>query len=406
MGKSFYDDDSDDRAYKQTVMTCVAAASLVMLIFLAALYYNSAKSKAAKLEESKAQAQAMAEEEERANAEMESLEIGKSNKVSSDYDFWDLYEGTSPSLEEYSTEKKTVKQGKDRHPDGIVQVEEEETSDESEKEDANSRDMLDSLIQGNKIAVLDEKGNRKWYDINENLERNTYDFVSKLKNDGGVFSYEGEQKSSFGIDVSSSQGTIDWSLVKNAGVEFAILRIVSRGYQSGQITIDESFVKNLEEIQKNQLKYGVYVYSQAISELEAIEEANYAVAALAGKKPTYPVVCDVERVESDSARTDSLEKEERTKYVKAFCDTVKSYGYKCAIRAERDMLLTGLDLERLKEYDIWLKAPMKEQGQNTEPDYPDYPYRYTMWQYSDKGNINGISSGANMNLCFVNYEER
>lgn len=406
MGRSFYDDGSDDRAYKQTVMTCVAAASLVMLIFLTALYYNSEKSKAAKLEESKAQAQAMAEEEERANAEMESLEIGKSNKVSSDYDFWDLYEGDLPSQEDNLTEKKSVKHGKEKQPDRIVQSEEEDTSNESEEEEANTHEALDSLIQGNKIAVLDEKGNRKWYDMNEKLERNTYDFANKLKNDGGVFSYEGEQKSSFGIDVSSSQGTIDWSLVKNAGVEFAILRIVSRGYQSGQITIDESFVKNWEGIKNNQLKYGVYVYSQAISELEAIEEANYAVAALAGEKPTYPVVCDVERIESDSARTDSLEKEERTKYVKAFCDTVKSYGYKCAIRAERDMLLTGLDLEKLKEYDIWLKAPMKEQSQNTKPDYPDYPYRYTMWQYSDKGTINGISSGVNMNLCFVNYEER
>ena len=176
-----------------------------------------------------------------------------------------------------------------------------------------------------------------------------------------------------------------------------MLRLGSRGYGTGKIDLDERFVEYAQNAQLNGIQTGAYFYSQAINEAEAIEEANYIVGAVSGFKIKYPIAIDIEKVSGDEARTDKLTSAERTAVVKAFCDAVKGYGYKPIIYASKEMLIGSLNLEELTDYDVWLQ----------DYDSPtNYPYRFAMWQYSRTGKIDGITGDIDLDLCFINYEQK
>lgn len=428
MAGSFYQNDPEDnKAYKKMVVLCVAAASVVMLLFLMVLYMNS-KDRRANTEDAAAVEQTETDEE---------IEVGKSNLTSSDLDFWNMY----------AEEEEEVPEDEETNSVSANFTDKKTTDEEAEKEsmtDIPEDEKLPSdeeMNDGKHISIEDEEGNKVWYEILETVPKNTYQFSEYLRKDGEKLSYSENGKNSvFGIDVSKYQGEIDWELVRESGVKFAMLRVASRGYGSGQLLLDDNFVKYAEGANKNGIKVGVYVYSQAINELEAIEEANFAVAAVSNYHITYPIACDIEEVTNDTARTDKLTTGERTKIVKAFCDTVKTYGYKPVVYAERDMLISKLDMEVLKDYDIWLAdsngtvdstaagAPNADSSTNRSTGSTnsnrntsssmtntfntpagittDFPYQFTMWQYSKAGTVNGINGSADLNICFVNYEEK
>lgn len=460
MANSFYHNDQEDtNAYKKMVVLCIAAASVVMLLFLIVLYTNSqSKRKSAEPEETVEQ-----------TGTEEDIEVGKSNLTSEDLEFWDMY----------ADEEEPLPEDEDTNSVSANFTDKKKTEEETEKEtmtDIPEDEKLSSdeeMNDGKHISIEDTEGNKIWYEILESVPKNTYQLNQYLSKNGEKLSYSENGKSSmFGIDVSKYQGTIDWELVRESGVQYAMLRVASRGYGSGQLLLDENFVKNAEGANKNGIKVGVYVYSQAVNELEAIEEANFAVAAVSNYKITYPIACDIEEVENDTARTDKLTVEERTKCVKAFCDTVKTYGYKPVIYAERDMLISKLDMEALSGYDVWLAdsrgtvdsdlttgvpntsgstnssstnnnrtnnsstnngstnngSTTVIRGSNTGSSstmnssttggsasqvpvnaagiMTDYPYQFTMWQYSKAGTINGISGSVDLNICFIDYEEK
>ncbi|MBO4904898.1 MAG: hypothetical protein J5367_06715, partial [Lachnospiraceae bacterium] len=163
------------------------------------------------------------------------------------------------------------------------------------------------------------------------------------------------------------------------------------------ISLDEKFVEYAQNAQLAGIQIGAYFYSQAVNETEAVEEANYIVGAVSGFGIKYPIAIDIERVQQDEARTDKLTSKERTAVVKMFCDAVKGYGYKPVIYATKDMLITGLDLEELSDYDVWLAD---------ESIPTDYPYRFSMWQYNQKGRIDGITGDIDLDLSFIDYEQR
>ena len=250
-----------------------------------------------------------------------------------------------------------------------------------------------------RTSILNEDGKTEWVELNDALARNTYDLEEGFVRDGELMKYydNGKQISTVGVDVSKYQGDIDWAKVKASGVQFAMIRVGSRGYGTGQLILDENCAKNLQGAINNGIKVGVYFFSQATSTVEAVEEANFVVAAIMNYKITYPVVCDIETIKNDTSRTDKLTNEEVTQYAKDFCDTVKGYGYHPMIYADKSCLLKRLDLTKLKDYDIWL-------SQNAER--PDYPYEFDMWQYSQTGVIDGIKGEADLNISFINYEEK
>lgn len=393
MANFFYNQDPEDSwAYKKMIMLCVTAASIVMLLFLVVLYVNSQNKRKA------------AQEPEPVQTETEEeIEIGTSNLTSSDLDFWEMYaQEEEPEPEEEATNSVSANFTDKKKPPVEEEEEKESMTDQPEEELPLEEEMKD----GTHIAVEDKDGKKVWYEILQTVPKNTYRFSEYLKANGERLNYtEGGRQSSFGIDVSKHQGDIDWALVKKDGVQFAMLRVASRGYGSGQLLLDDNFVKYAEGAKQNGINLGVYVYSQAVTETEAIEEANFAVAAVSNYKITYPIACDIEAVDNDNARTDKLTVEERTKCVKAFCDTVKTYGYKPVIYADRDMLISKLDMETLKDYDVWL-SDVTGLIDGDIIDWTDYPYQFTIWQYSNAGSVNGINGSVDLNISFVNYEEK
>ena len=145
------------------------------------------------------------------------------------------------------------------------------------------------------------------------------------------------------------------------------------------------------------LDVGVYFYSQAVTVDEAIEEANLVIENLGEYQITYPVAFDMELIENDTARTDTLSKTERTAITKAFLDTIAAAGYKTIIYGNKQWLIKEIDMSKLTAYDVWLAQ---------EADIPDYPYKFTMWQYSKTGNIDGIAGYVDLNISFIDYSEK
>ena len=223
--------------------------------------------------------------------------------------------------------------------------------------------------------------------------------VKSSKNGLKYYTENGKKVSYEGIDVSSHQKDIDWAKVKAAGIDFAIIRVGFRGYGTGAILIDEYFTKNIEGALAAGIKVGVYFFSQALNETEAIEEAELVIEQLKKYKSkiTYPVVYDAEDISNDTARTDGLLGAQITSNCIAFCEKIKEAGYTPMIYANKRWFLTRLDLTRLTDYDMWHAAYV---------DAPDTPYMYTMWQYSASGKVDGISGTVDLNISFKDYSAK
>lgn len=214
------------------------------------------------------------------------------------------------------------------------------------------------------------------------------------RNGYAFYKENGEITSIAGIDVSEHQGEIDWNAVKEAGIEFAIIRIGYRTYGGGDITLDKTFEQNLINADAAGIKTGVYFFSQAVNPEEAIEEADAVIDAIRPYNITYPVIFDWELISGDSARTDTITVDDLADSCISFCERVKSAGYTPMIYQNKNTTMFKLDLPKLKDYDFWLA----EYG-----DEPTYYYDYQMWQYSSTGKVPGINGDVDMNICFKDY---
>lgn len=206
--------------------------------------------------------------------------------------------------------------------------------------------------------------------------------------------FEGETYK--GIDVSKFQGEIDWEQVKEAGIDYAIIRVGIRGYTEGLIVEDEYFKQNIEGALAADIPVGVYFFTAAVNAQEAEEEAQFVIDMLQGYEVDYPVYLDIEDVKSPNCRTNQLTKEERTDLAEIFLNKVAEAGYKPGLYGNLKTYMLMLDLPRLEQYDKWLAA-------YTLPAY--YPYEYKMLQYSEKGRVPGISTAVDLNISFKDYTE-
>ena len=211
-----------------------------------------------------------------------------------------------------------------------------------------------------------------------------YNFASDgtLSMNGGVL----------GIDVSKWQGSIDWNAVKNSGVSFVIIRCGYRGSSSGSLIKDPMFESNIKGATNAGLKVGLYFFSQAVSEKEAVEEASMAIALAQNYKISYPIFIDTEW--TSGGRANNISKETRTAVCKAFCETIKSAGYTPGVYACKSWYQDSLNVSSLNGYKIWLAQYASQ---------PTYSNRYDMWQYTDKGKVNGISTNVDMNISYLGY---
>jgi|GEM_PF-3055900 len=192
-----------------------------------------------------------------------------------------------------------------------------------------------------------------------------------------------------GIDVSRWNGTIDWSAVKNSGVNYAIIRCGYRGSSSGALIEDSMFRTNIQGAVNAGIKVGVYFYTQATTEAEAIEEASFVVSMIKNYGLSYPVYLDVEK---SNGRGDAISYDMRTTVCKAFCKTITNSGYSAGIYASKTWFESKFDVSALTSYKIWLAQYA------TSATYSKS--RYDMWQYTAKGSVSGISGDVDMNLSY------
>ncbi len=245
--------------------------------------------------------------------------------------------------------------------------------------------------------VMLDSGQYYFLPLQEDLAMNTYIDENFIAEENGMVSYQedGEVLTRKGIDVSKYQGEIDWEAVKNDGIDYAIIRVGIRGYSEGGILEDEFFRQNMEGAIANGIPVGVYFFTQAVNEAEALEEADFVIGMLQGYELTYPVYLDIEDVKKESCRTNGLTVEERTNNAKVFLERIREAGYEPGLYGNMKSFLLMVDLASLEQYDKWFAG-------YTLPIY--YPYEYKMLQYSEKGKVAGIPAAVDINICFKDYE--
>lgn len=298
-------------------------------------------------------------------SEDESSVISGSTLVSDDLDIWDDY----PVEEEKS--------------EPVSEVISETPSEE------------DPSAGGTKTLVTFPDGNEQWYSISKYLPQNEYDETGFVMGNGRMAYYvEGNKESYLGVDISKYQGYIDFNEVKKDGVDFVIIKLGSRGYSTGQLTLDDYFQDNIKRATDAGLEVGVSFSSQAITVDEAKEEAAFVLQYLQDYDISYPVIFEMEHIVNDTARIDALTKEDKTQITKAFIDDIEVAGYNVMFSGDKAWLFADINYAALSAYDVRL-----EQSE----DLPDYPYRFYMWQYTQKGTVDGISGEVPLNICFIDY---
>lgn len=282
-----------------------------------------------------------------------------------DFDFWDMYPQATPEPVVETT------------PEPVV---------------------LPPSEDGKHTKIINDNGEEEWVKINNKIEKHQYDFTN-LASQSQLMKYykDGKACSFVGVDVSKYQEYIDFNKVKKAGIDFCMIRVGARGYGTGQLVVDEYFEDNINNALDAGLDVGVYFFSQAITEEEAMEEANLVIEKIKDYDITYPVAFDMEYIENDTSRVEQLDKSQKTAVTRAFLDTIRNAGYTPMVYGKKEWLIQKVELVLLSEYDIWLSQ---------YEDIPDYPYKFSMWQYSNKGTVDGISGKVDLNISFIDFSEK
>ncbi len=234
----------------------------------------------------------------------------------------------------------------------------------------------------------------QFYKIVTEIPRNDYDNeMFYIDYDDKMFYHDvdGNRASTIAIDVSEFQTDINWAAVREAGVRVVMIRVGYRGYGSGKLVEDAKFREYVEDALSENLRVGVYFYTQGINMEEGIEEARFVLDIIKDYNITCPVAIDTEALYVDDARTNELDNTARTDVVVGFCDTVKEAGYTPMIYTNRNWLVQMLDVTRLGGYKIWYAHYTNQ---------PDLPYEYIGWQYTDSGTLNGVSGNVDLNVWF------
>lgn len=375
----------------------IGVSVFVLIVLFAVFRGNDNKHKGSEyLQE---QREEEAKQEELAAAE-EETEEEKPKLRAEDLDFWDMYpeeetEMRPESDEESAAEEAGSETGASKNPYTEKAEREKEAERQKEEELQN-----DPATDGKHTLITNRDGSEEWVLISPYLTKNTFDFT-KMEDKAGLKRYmeNGRKTSYVGVDISKHTGEVYFPSLKAAGVDYVMIRLGSRGYSTGQITLDENFKENIEGAIEAQLDVGIYFYSQAITQDEAVQEANFVIQNLQPYKANikYPVAFNMGFVSNDQSRIEGLSRDDKTSVTLSFLEAVRAAGYVPMVYGDKEWLIKEVDLTKLQDFDVWLSQ---------EEEIPDYPYRYAMWQYNTDGVLNGIDGGADLNICFVSYSER
>jgi len=322
--------------------------------------------------------------------------LSGSTLTADDLDFWDMYpeedtDNDTNSTDNQNTTSNATSANKN-NDSGLT----DKAAAENISTDASEK-VTEDQSQGGKYTLIEKSdGTTEWIAVNSYLDKNNYDFTNLTKDSDFLkYSEDGTEISKQGIDISKNQGDIDFTKVKRVGVDFVMIRAGARGYDTGKLVSDSKFSENIAGALAAGLDVGVYFFSQAVTKEEAVEEANLVLTRISGYDITYPIVFDMESIDGDTSRTDKLSKSERTDIATAFLNVIETAGYQPMIYGTKEVLLQKFELGILTGTDIWLSQ---------EKEQPDYPYEFTMLQYSTSGSVLGINGKVDMDISFLDYE--
>ncbi len=371
--------DDDDRGIGAPVVYTIIGVSVFILVVLAAVFISNNGQKntqAARKNLSRPTSTPAQEEEMRfAQGQEDMEELYRENKLrAEDLDFWDMYEKEEETEEAAPTASPS--------PTPSHEPTEEELA-----------------ADGMHVKVTRHDGTEEWVEISDTIPLYTYDFTN-IKINGGKMEYylDGEKNSSLGVELSKDSGEVDFEALKKSGVDFVMVKLGGRGYESGVISLDENFVANITNAQNAGLEVGVTFFSQAVSVQEAQEEAEFVASNLIPYKITYPVAYVMEYIANDEARIEALDEAGKTKTAETFLSYMEKEGYHPILYGNTDWLLGELQPRKLLgKYDIWL---------NDQSPVPDYPYQFKMWKYGEAQQVEGIEKETPYIISFVDYTRR
>ena len=236
-----------------------------------------------------------------------------------------------------------------------------EAADAAENEEQVKKSSSDTTC----YTFEDVEGNSYQAELLDEVAKNPYNFKNLVTDpESGYKTYSDTKKhisSKLGVDVSEFQGEdTDWQQVKESGIDFVIVRLGYRAYgESGVLVLDDMFDQNVQGALSAGLEVGVYFFSQATTLSETVEEADFVLEHIRQYDITAPVVFDTE----DDAM----------------------------IYANMKWMAFTLKLEELEGYDFWYADYHEE---------PQCPYAFKMWQYSETGEVPGITGHVDLDLWF------
>ena len=278
-------------------------------------------------------------------------------------------------------------------PEVTPAVSETPEASSSETEEYLTEVASEKTVQAGDVDTLDSAQEAYHLMSNSDYPKNEY-ISSAFKEVDGIRQYTDTEHytSRIGVDVSEYNGEIDWAAVRQAGFEFAFIRLGYRGYEGGKLFTDEWFEENLAGAREAGLDVGVYFFSQAITEEEAREEAEFVVEQLDGRELELPVMYDPEAIGFDEARTDETTGREFSTHALVFCKAIEDAGYEAGYYANLKWEVVMMDMGALKDYVHWYAG--YEQT-------PSTPYAFTFWQYSDQGVVPGIAEYTDLDLEMI-----
>ncbi len=384
---SYNDDEfnSDhNRLSGPVIITIAVVSGIILFILLIVLANNKTVSGKNNLKNTLMMAQNDATEAP--GSDLDDISYGDSKDIeklykdgklrASDFDFWDMYSDNdtpvyiSPSADPENS---------DSSGDGSAQ----ETSDEENP--AESASPSPSPEPGDELI--------------EDVKENTLDYTNIRIIDNKMEYYlNGSKVSTLGVDISEKNGVVDFGMLKNNGIDFVMLRVGTRGYDSGVINEDKLFDRNLQAAKEADLGIGLYFLSRAVNEEEAIDEAKFCLLKAEDAIVKYPIAFCFEGELVDDSRTDILDEEAKTKIADAFLTTVLNNGYNGTLCGTQDYILNDVLPEKLlTKYDVYLI------DQNL---ISEYPYQFKLWKYTADLTIPGIENGGQYIISFADYQNR
>ncbi len=354
MKYSNYDDDDNDRGLSLPVIyTIIAMAGIVLIVILVVVSQNTRSSN--RKSAAKPTSTPAVEAVDLSNGESE--EAGESTGLrSEDLDFWNMYG--------------------DRNAGEAVE-----------------ESPLPSPIPSEEPSPSPEPTEDPAY---EDVQKNSIDYTKiKIVNDQMGYYPEGEKTSRLGVELSKSNGKVDFDWLKRNGIDFVMLKVGGRGYESGMISPDEQFADYMEAAKKADLDIGITFYSQAVNVTEAVDEANFVIHQLQSYTIRYPVALVMEEITNDTARTDTLSVDQRSQIAEAFLQTIQYEGYHAVLYGNKQWLMEKIRPDGLlTDYDVLL---------NDANPLPEYPYEFKMWRYATDISLAGIENGGSYIISFVDY---